>query len=353
MAGRSHVSITDIARAAGVSIATVSRILNNKAGDIPISEQTRTRVMDVAEELGYRPNPFASALRTNRTGIIGALNPNFSGTYMALLTKHLVVEAKRQGVELLVGAPEVNESQIEVQLNKLQNLLFDGLLLLGDMLGYQSIIRRMHAVQKPYVTVSAGTLLPPPYVNIDEVKAFRSAVGYLKSLGHDRIAYLSSPQWTVGVRKIELFREVMFECGLPVRDEYISSMEGLSYTPMDLDFVKRSSDYPMAYAQALMRLPEPPTAILGSNDGFAIAAIKGITEMGLSVPDDVSIMGFGDEITADLFVPGLTTVRHPLETIAAHAISLLLHLIEEPDDGHESRILVDPELVVRGSCAPF
>jgi len=352
MASRQKVTITDIAKAAGVSISAVSRVLNNKSGDIKISEATQQRIIDVAERLGYQANPFASALRTNRTGIIGALNPNFSGTYMSLLTKHLVTAARKRNVELLVGAPERSENQIAGQINKLQNLLFDGLLLLTDMLGYQTVIRNLKTLKKPYVAVSAGMNIAPPYVNIDEIEVMRLSIDYLYTLGHRRIAFLTGAKWATSFEKIELFKSTMQSFGLTIYPSHLAVMENLLYTPLENEFHTQSRLTPLAYAQNLMQLDTPPTAIVCSNDGFAIAAIKGCLKMGLRVPDDVSIIGAGNELTSDLFYPELTTIQTPFDQLADASIDLLLKLIENPKDKSllERRVIIQPMLLERESC---
>ena len=148
------VSITDIAEAAGVSVTTVSRVLNNKQGDIRISDKTRQRVQKVADELGYQRNPLASALRSNRTGIIGAINRAVSGTYMSLLAHQIQLVAQERDIELFVGAPRENSAAIAGQLSVLQSHLFDGALFLGDLASYQAFDFGM-----PHVHVVPGNEL--------------------------------------------------------------------------------------------------------------------------------------------------------------------------------------------------
>jgi LacI family transcriptional regulator len=128
MTQEKQVSISDIAKAAGVSATTVSRVLNDAQGEIRISEQTRQLVLEAAERMGYQRNPFASALRTNRTGIVGAVNPNVSGTYMSILGHHLQLAAQKLGIELLIGTPHTDDEGIAGQLSILQGQIFDGVL---------------------------------------------------------------------------------------------------------------------------------------------------------------------------------------------------------------------------------
>jgi LacI family transcriptional regulator len=350
---RKTVKITDIAEAAGVSITTVSRILNRDA-DFRISEETRSRVLRAAEDLGYQANPFAAALRSKRTGIVGALSPNLAGTFLPLLTMELQRAARARGVELLIGTPEVEPEQIEAQVRRLQSLLFDGLLLLGDVLDYQATIRRLEVLRKPYISVCAGRNVPAPLVNMDDAAAARLAVGYLHSLGHRRIAYLGSQHWSQEQYRLDYFVAALRDHSLDVEPAYLAMMAQATYTPFDPDFQAMWTTQPLRAAQALLQLPAPPTAIVCANDGFAIAALKGALRLGLSVPADVSVLGHNDELTSTLFHPELTTVAQPLPQIAATALDLLLAMIEgrAGPTALDARVLLAPQLVVRGTCAP-
>jgi LacI family transcriptional regulator len=347
------VSIRDIASGAGVSITTVSRILNQD-GALKITPQTRERVLETARALGYQPNFIAAALRSNRTGILGALSPNLAGTFLPLLTQELLRAARAQGVELLVGTPELDEEHIAAQLKKLQSLLFDGLLLLGDVLDYQTTIRKLQVMKKPYLSVCAGVNVPPPFVNMDDEQATALAIEYLVGLGHRRIGYLGSRQWNQEHYRVVYFRVMMARHGLPVPDDYVALMEHAPYVPFDPKFRAMWTVEPLRAAQRLLHMPQPPTAILCANDGFAIAAMKSASQAGVRVPEDVSIMGYNDEIQSTLFTPELTTIRQPVDLIASAAVSLLLAMIEHGTSGEyaETRHLIAPELVVRGSCAP-
>jgi len=352
MSKKSDVSIRDIARQAGVSITTVSRILNQDE-TLKIMESTRDRVMETAQVLGYQANFFAAALRSHRTGIIGALSPNLSGTFLPLLTQELQRAARAHGVELLIGTPEVDEVNIAAQLKSLQSLLFDGLLLLGDVLDYQASIRKLQGVQKPYVSVCAGVNVAPPLVNMDDEQATAMAVDYLVGIGHRRIAYLGSTRWNQEHERVVFFKTMMRRYGLAIPDSYLALMP-VPYNPFDPNFRDMWTKVPLQAAQALMRLPEPPTAILCANDGFATAALKGAAQLGIDVPGELSIMGHNDEIQSTLFHPELTTIRQPLTEIASTAVELLLTMIERgaEENVDSARYLLMPQLMIRGTCAP-
>lgn len=351
MPRNSEVRITDIAREAGVSITTVSRILNED-DTLKISSSTRERVLDTAQQLGYQPNLFAAALRSKRTGIIGALSPNLGGTFLPMLTMELQRAARAHQIELLIGSPHTDEDHIEGQLKRLQSLLFDGFLLLSDMLDYQATIRKLQVLQKPYVSVCAGSNVPGPLVNVDDDAAVRMGVTYLTGLGHRRIAFLGSIHWNQERDRLRLFQEAMHEVGLPTPPEYLANMDDVTYTPFDPNFHEIWTSKPLHAAQSLMRLPTPPTAIFCANDGFALATLKGALMLGWRVPDDLSILGHNDELPSTLFYPELTTLRQPLDQIADAAVTLLLAMIDSPLEHADERRVIQPELVVRGTCGP-
>ncbi len=179
MSRKNSVSITDIAEAASVSATTVSRVLNNKQGDIRISQNTRDLVHEVADKLGYQRNPLASALRSNRTGIIGAINRAVSGAYMSHLAHHIQLVAQSRNIELFVGAPRENSDAIASQLSVLQSHLFDCVLFLGDLASYQAFD---FALLHVHVVPGNEQLLSP--VTVDEAQGVKLALGYLSQLGH-------------------------------------------------------------------------------------------------------------------------------------------------------------------------
>ena len=184
------------AAAAGVSPTTVSRVLNNKRGDIRISDKTRALVLDVAKQLGYQRNPLASALRSNRTGIIGAINSAMSGTYMSRLAHHIQLVAQERNIDLFVGAPRESSDAIAGQLSVLQSHLFDGVLFLGDLARYQAFASRDFA--QPHVHVLPGDEQWLPLVSVDEAQGVKLALDHLTDLGHRRIGLPRQPSLALG-----------------------------------------------------------------------------------------------------------------------------------------------------------
>ena len=351
MTRRSAVGIRDIAEEAGVSIGTVSKILNNKTDGVRIGIETRRRVIEIAGRLGYQANPFASALRSRRTGIIGAVNLNPGGAFMGRLGMQVQLAAQQRGIELFIGTMKTGPDSVEAQLTILQGQLFDGILLLGDMPNYRDVARNLKNLDKPLVSVAAGTSVDGPMVHTDEVLGVQMILDYLTELGHKKIAFMGSLAWPLVRERLRIFRDTMAAKGLSVPMEYISGLDNYPYQPGDIDAVERLHRIAVGHAKATLQLPDRPTAIVGATDGFALGALKGAAQLGLRVPYDVSVTGFDGNEEAFINQPELTTIRRPIEKVADEAIDLLLALIDSPDDPTlQKRILVEPELIVRDSC---
>jgi DNA-binding LacI/PurR family transcriptional regulator len=347
-----QVNISDIARAAGVSSTTVSRVLNATQGEIRISEKTRQHVLEVATRMGYQRNPFATALRTSRTGIVGAMNPNMSGTYMSILGHHLQVAAQSLGIELLIGAPQTDDESIAGQLSILQSQIFDGVLFWGDVSNYQMLLNREARFSKPHVYVVPGSGVVRPLVGTDNTAGVNLALDHLTALGHTRIAFIGNPAWLFDRERMEAYKQYLCDKNLPSSESYLADLGNVLYTPEDFSSWKRIRDIAGSYAQRLMEhQDERPTAIVCASDGYAADTLKALYRLGLRVPEDVSVVGYGDQHEATITYPELTTVRIPNQEIAEIALKLLVELIEQPDSQQllQTRILTSPDLVVRQS----
>jgi LacI family transcriptional regulator len=347
------VGIRDIAEEAGVSISTVSKILNNKTDGVRIGEKTRQRVSAIAQRMGYQPNPFASALRSNRSGIIGAVNLNPGGWFMGRLGMEVQLAARQQGIELFVGTVRSRADSVEAQLTILQGQLFDGFLLLGDMPNYRDLANNLKNMNKPFVSVAAGTNIEVPMVHTDEARGIKMILDYLTGLGHQRIAFMGSLAWPLVPERLQLFQEYLATKGLALPDTYVSNMDYFPYQPEKFAAIERLHRVAIQHSKVLLQQPNPPTAIVCAADGFALGALKGAAHLGLAVPHDVSVTSFDGTDGTFTCQPELTSLRRPIEKVANEAIALLLALIDAPDDpALQKRVLVEPELIVRESCAP-
>lgn len=354
MAHDRRISITDIAKKAGVSATTVSRVLNDTKGEIKISEKTRTVVLETATRLGYQRNPFASALRTSRTGIVGAVSPNLGGTYFSILGHDLQVAAQRLGIELLIGATQTEANGIAGQLSILQSQIFDGILFLGDHPYRQKLLSRESHFHKPHVHVMAEAGVAFPLVGVNYALGMTLALDHLVALEHTKIAFIGSPARHSDRKQLEAYLKYFQQHDMPLHQELVSDLDQTPYTPEVPTFRDKIRQVVALHAYHLLSQEKVrPTAIVCASDGYAAETVKAAYRLGLGVPEDISIVGYGDQHEAVIAFPELTTVRIPNQEIAEAALKLLSELIEHPtsDHLHQTQILTDPELVVRQSTS--
>jgi LacI family repressor for deo operon, udp, cdd, tsx, nupC, and nupG len=341
MTNTKRITIIDVAKAAGVSTGTASRVLNQREGEIKISEQTRTLVIETARKLGYHPNPFASALRTQRTGVIGVILRDICDPFLTLLAREVQKAARVQGMNLLFAHAEYDLELVGRQIAYMHSQLFDGLLLLGDIPGDIEIVDELVKSNTPFVAVARGLGTRLPMVNIDEKAGIYLGIDYLRGLGHKRIAFIGNMLHGGVKERSSHFQNYFREHKLVLNDAY-------------MQLCGNSRSDALACAQDLMALPQPPTAIFCATDLAAYGALSGIERAGLSIPEKVSILGFDDiEGSAETY-PALTTIRQPVDEMATSAVSLLMSLIENtaPEEDEPPRTLIKPQLIERQSCAP-
>jgi DNA-binding LacI/PurR family transcriptional regulator len=338
------VTIRDVARLAGVSESTVSRVLTEAETTVSISQETRQRVLAVAEELNYQPHPFARALRGKGTNLLGVIVREIDDPFFAQLIEVIGNVAKEHGYYLVLGYAK-SDPEEAVALSEILNLRHsDGLFLLGDLrespkdhtfLAKMAEHRRMVSVCRGSQELVGSTLS----IAVDNRKGACTALDYLHGLGHQKIACINAGRVGDLLERMEAYCEFMKVRFGEVCEEYVQVNEN-------------SCEGGYRAAKRLLSFPSPPTAIFATDDTMAIGALSAAADMGLMVPRDVSVIGFDDIKIAAYLRPALTTVRQPIEKIGKKAVELLIEMIKEesaPDP--LPRLLIEPELVVRDSCA--
>lgn len=331
MTGR--VTITDVARTAGVSVATVSKVINGRYG---VAATTSARVQGVIAELGYETSLVARSLRSRSTNVIGILVAEFE-PYSTEILKGASKAMGGSGYDLLAyagaghGGGEVGwESR---SLSRLSGTLIDGAILVTPTVvdvrdGVPLVAIDPHRGPSGHATVDAensgGAML---------------ATEYLIDLGHRRIAFLGGREDLESSRlREEGFRAAMAAAGLEVDPRYLR-VGG---------YKRETADQP---AHELLALPDRPTAVFAANDLMAIATIDAAADMGLRVPEDLSVVGFDDVPEAGYLIPSLTTVRPDFDAVAKEALDLLLAQVGGHDVGDPQRTIA-PTLVPRDSVRP-
>jgi LacI family transcriptional regulator len=333
---QSRATIREIARAAGVSIATVSRVINGRPD---VSPQTREAVLRVVREHGFSTNRNARALSGGRTGLVGVTLPILEAAYFAVIVSG-TAEALYEHDMRIVLCPTLHQHEREVTLlDRLMHGTTDGAVL---MLPEESNaeLRALQETGYPFVVVDPRVQLDQgiPAVSASNASGARAGVEHLLSLGHRRIgAILGPPDWMATTERLNGYRSALATAGvLPAPDLVVES-----------DFSIESGE---AAAASLLDLPERPTAIFGFNDNVAIGALRAAQARGLTVPDDLSLVGFDDSEQSGLVTPALTTVRQPLAEMGRMAVSLLLRLLDR-QRVEAMNIELATRLVVRESTA--
>ncbi len=325
-------TIRDVAEQAGVSIATVSRVLNDRAD---VSTETRERVREVARSVGYSADPAARALATQRTQLVAVVVGDNAG--------HRDLSLVFFGKVLAAISRRLAHSDYEALLLQGVDLSLhhriDAAILIGidddDPLVAELASRHVPLVGVD-VRISSGRTA---YVGSDHADGVRLALAHLYALGHRRIAHVGGAANTVaGADRIAAFRREVERFGLALSDEYVR----------DADFSSASG-----YREtcALLALSERPTAIVAASDLMALAALQAIRDVGLQPGTDVAIVGFDDLEAAALAHPPLTTIRQDRQELGTVAAERAIELIEDPDATPPATVL-PVELVVRASSAP-
>lgn len=342
-------TLKDIAQAAGVSKATASRVLNGRDSLVPISAETRQRILAAATELGYRPNLFARGLKTKRSYILGVAIRDVSNPFWGGLLKGINDVCSVRGYHVILSNT-ANEADEEVMAATfLGELGVDGILIVGDFPGDEKTIRRI--VESCPMTVAVSRSLDPaiaPLVNIDNRLGIRLLMEHLYALGHRRIAFVGPTQLEGFAERHAAYRDFMAEHGLPVADHPVDETDLKAHFPSEDEMV----DLGAAAARAILGSGEPVDAIVCACDPMAVGAMNVAHEMGLVVPRDLSIAGFDDRPLARYCRPALTTIRQPVGEMGQRAANLLIDLVEGNASRPTEAILFTPELTVRDSVAP-
>ena len=338
---KKRVTIIDVAKAAGVSPSTVSRVLNGRSGNVPISDATRKLVEEVASNLGYEASVFASALRTERTRVLGAVIRDIRDPFLSLLLEEIQEFAYQAGQEVLIGHARYDINRAGRFLRLMRGRLFDGMILLGDMPGDDGIIRELNQHPVPFVTIARGTKAATPSVNVDDTVGTQLALDYLLTLGHTHIGCISSMAVAGLGERVDHYKSFVVDHGLPWYPQYVQTG---NMTQADI----------YKALQTMFSAPTPPTAIYCVLDRVALKVIDVCRRMDIRVPEDVSIIGFDDIDDAAYSYPTLTTIRQPVDVMAKQAIDILMACIETSalvdSDLRKQRHILEPVLVVRDSC---
>ncbi|MNB79320.1 HTH-type transcriptional regulator DegA [compost metagenome] len=330
-------TIYDVAREAGVSIATVSKVLNNNGR---ISDKTREKVSRVMEELNYQPSLVASALTSRRTGTIGLMIPDIANPFFAETARGIEDYAQQQGSDLIVCSTDRDDEKAARYTSLLLRKRVDGLIIASHT-GQTEMIRRLLADRVPLVLFSADIRsLESSSVTVDDYKGGYQATEYLLSLGHRRLGVISDNLPGSKLR-VEGFLDALKDAGLP-----FDNPANLTHTSATLENGRKAAAAMLGQAEDLR-----PTAVFACNDLLAIGVLKEARSAGLSIPRDLSVVGFDNTMLAEICHPTLTSIAQPLREMTEQAMILLNESIDNPA-APRRKIMLMPELVIRHSTGP-
>ena len=336
---RGTITIEDVARAAGVSAMTVSRVIN---GGKNVRESTRQAVLEAVAKLNYSPNTAARSLAAGEATHIGLLYANPSAAYLSQFLIGALEAARRAGCHLVIESCESDDAGEQAEVTRrFATSDVEGVILPPPLSESVPIMAELNAVGIPFVTVAMG--LPQEEslnVRIDDYAAAREMTRHLLDLGHRHIALIKGhPNHIASHDRARGFADALEEAGLdpdaaPVEQGYFTYRSGLAAT------------------ETLLARKDPPSAIFASNDDMAAAAISVAHRRGLLVPGDLSIAGFDDTSLATTVWPELTTVKQPISAMAEAALELLLADLRNRRAGAERRgaeRVLDHRLIIRES----
>ena len=338
---RASVTLRDIAEASGVSLSTVSRVLNNAPSRVPIPPGTRQRIESEARRLGYRPNPFARALQGAPTMLLGAVVRDFSDPFHASAIEQLAVEAMSRGYNIVLGHIRGRDNEDLTLPSVLEPRQTDAVLLFGEMEDQPRLLSDLKEARQPVVALWQGAIPARfPTVDVDERGGIRIGLEHLVELGHRRIGFASARLPGGNPAREEAYVEFMSEHLGGVPDGYLQHCE--------------SSMIGGAQAiDVMLGLEDPPTAVACSTDAVAVGVSHGAYDKGVEVPRQLSIVGFDDLMVARFSNPALTTLHMPTAEIVAEAVRMALEFIGDPAAAaHPTLKVFEPTLVRRASTGP-
>ena len=314
---RRHVSVSirDVAKRAGVSIATVSRTVNHISS---VDPDLAKRVWKAVEEVGYVPNPQARALVSGRSRILGLIVSEITNPFFPELVQEFESLGVAQGYEVMIGSTNYDPARTESLIRRMLQRSVDGVAVMTFGIE-EDLVKKLVESEFPLVFIDAGPKLPNIRVlKVNYGEGIREAVQHLAALGHRSIAFISGP--------------LRLRSAVARRDAFLSSMSELGLAVPEEDIIEgdHTMEGGMVAVEKIVGRPELPTAIMCSNDMTAIGVLHGLYRTTHKVPTDVSVVGFDDIHLAQFVLPPLTTVQMSCKHLAASAIQALRAGIE-PD----------------------
>jgi len=336
------VTIKDIAAELGISATTVSRSLKD---DARISKEVREKVKKLARKMGYRPNLMAKSLVSNRSYTIGFLVDNLSWSFFSELAENIQNAAEKQGYSVLIYSSQKNAERERAGCESFLSRGIDGLLIYAtEAAENEPFYDELAQMNIPVVFFNHFGHMNVNCVTTDDYDGACKAMRHLRDLGHEKIGYIGSKEdSSIKRQRLGAYRDMVSEFGLPDSSRWIALEED---DPL--------YGYRVAKEWFGGSRQDRPTALFAQNDMLAFGACRAIAELGLRIPEDVSVIGYDDLDVCNFLHPPLTTVKIPLRQLADSALRFLVEQIGSEKTGDEVRLKTtfSPNLIVRQSTAP-
>jgi len=341
-----HVNLRMLAEHLELSQTTVSLVLNNSPSAKSIPQDTRDRVTEAAERLNYRPNYFARSLRQSKSMSVGVLAPDLSEGYFTRVMSGVVQELTAAHYFYFTACHDWKRELIEKYPRMLVERAVDGFLLLNTP-------AEQIEVPVPVVAISAHSAAENvTNIVLDHHLAVEQALDHLYALGHRRIAFMRGPRAIPDSEyRWESIQQVAREIDLKIDPALVIRIDSAGWSMKD-GYHPMAPEIGYKPMRGLLGKTRDFTAIFCFNDIAAIGAIRALKDVGITVPGDVSVVGFDDIQSAAYSTPSLTTVRQPLAEMGKRGAQVLLERIANRDQDYPSEIVMAPELVVRESTGP-
>lgn len=343
-------TIADVARLADVSISSVSNLLNGRSQRM--RPATQKRIQDAIKELGYTPSFAARQLKTGHSPFIGLIVPSIADPFFGSFARFVEEAASEKGYQVLLGNSDRTAEREKAYADMLwgsgvRGIIFGSSLVKFDHL--ESLYKEgMHFVSF-YRSTHSGDQFSADSIGVDNIQATRLLTKHLLALGHRRIGFISGPTDMIcRLDRVEGYTKTLQETGIEIDQQLI--WEGAHPSPGK---AAAYIELGRQGAHHLLSLPEPPSAIIAINDMHAFGACAGARDLGVSVPEHLSVAGIDDIMFTGVSVPPLTTVQQPIQDIARLSVERVIDRLENDKPQESIRLMLPSSLVVRESTARF
>jgi LacI family transcriptional regulator len=332
-----HTTIRDVARLAGVSVGTVSRVLN---GHRSVTPETMRKVMSVMEAHAYQPNAVAQSMRTRNTRMVGFIISDISNTLFSSIVKAAEGVLQEAGYTLvLANTGEGTVREVEL-IHLLQQRRMDGLIMTVFQEGNTAVQEAIQNLRLPVVLLDRELPIPVDAVYADHASGMFQATKHLLELGHRRIALITESRLNrPGRERIRGFEQAFQSLGLTPDPDFICSRS-------------LSAEYGFRESYSLLTGSHRPTAIIAGGNQILVGLLKAVRLCSVRIPEDLSVISCDDTDLTALATPPVTVVQRSVRDMGRQAAALLIQGLEEGPGGEPRRILLPTELLLRQSCAP-